>query len=203
MQQFAQYQDDEMITLSNDENVDLLLQDKNIEIYENVLSKSLIKSKIVIAVSLVLPFLLSTRFFIIDLYVESISNATTSTISIITFCSLIWGSIITFTTVWLGDKFGHDKMLLIAFIVTVIGVFLESIANNLLIFFIGFFISRVQFLGIAFAYLAFILPHKYAIKHMAIFYSLASIIYLVGPIITGIVVNYINYRSVFILNVII
>eukprot|EP01084_Bolivina_argentea_P077042 139676_1 len=195
---------------SQDEKADFLINDQHImdrmqnqDKYEEILQKSINKVKIVIMLSMMVPFLGSTRVFVMELYVKSISNADTSIISTIIFASFIWFAIISFIVTSLGDKCGHDTMLLFAFLFTTIGVFVESSATTLYIFTIGLFIGRVAIRGLGIAYIAYILPHKYAIQYMSTLFTAASIVYLSGPLIAAFISDCTNYRNVFWINFII
>eukprot|EP01084_Bolivina_argentea_P250396 419489_1 len=185
------------------EKYDKTEQEQEQEKYDKILEESCQKTRVVIGISFIVPFGASTRYYIMEIYMKSISSMNTSIISSIIFSGFMWYALASFIAASLGDKFGHDKMLLIVFLFNAIGVFIESIANDLLIFSIGYFINRIAIMQIIMAYIAFVLPHKYAIRYMSTYFSISAIIYLLGPIITGCTVDILNYNSVFWLNFII
>eukprot|EP01084_Bolivina_argentea_P273629 466141_1 len=145
----------------------------------------------------------TSRYFIFQLYAKELCNNSTSTISTIIFAAFVWYAISTFTLTQLGDKWNHDKVFLIALTVQVIGLLFESFATNLTLLSIGFFITKTDLEAIAMAYITWILPHNIAVKYLSRLFIYESIAYLLGPIIAGICSQYLSYRSVFFVNLII
>eukprot|EP01084_Bolivina_argentea_P129517 228729_1 len=194
---------DDINLLANSYNLTNEEKEQYNSIYDSILKRCIFKVRIVICVSFGIVFTTSSRAFIIESYIQSISSLTIFDISSIIFAAYIWGALITFIMTTLGDKYGHDTLLLITYTLTTIGIFLESITTNLIIFVIGFFITRIAVISVGTAYIAFLLPHKYAVKHVSQLFTCISMAYLLGPMIAGIITDYINFRFVFWLNFII
>ena len=174
------------------------------EKYNQILKKSINKVRILMMIVLAAPLLISTRHYVIFLYIQQLNtqfyDKQYEIITTLVFLGFILKSLTTLIIAKYSDKFGHDKSLLIALCFIFIGVFMESMAPNLLIFFIGYFVSRIAIQQIIMSYFAWILPHKYAISYMATSFTISSAIYLVGPLISGFIADFIDYSAVFWLN---
>ena len=195
-----------MISKQNEENpfLDAPQSDppqSNIDEYNKVLQESLNKTKIVIFVAISQIFWASSMYPIYILYIESISpETTTSQISLLMFIGNIYYGLFSLIYISASDKYGHDKLLILAFFINTLGGLLMAISNDIWLYIIGYFIATAPAISVGFAYIPSILPHKYAVRYCASLWTSSSVIYLLGPIIGSIIVNYSNYRTVYFVN---
>ena len=187
----------------NDENNPLVKvqQEDKLDEYNKVLQEALNKSKIVIFVVCSEAFLAGSMYPIIVLYIQSFSpETTTSFISMLMFAGLIYYAFSSVIYTSLCDKYGHDKLFIIALFFGLFGLLFKSFAQNIWIYLIGHFVNKFPVISIGFAYIPKILPHKYAVRYCALLWTITATIYLLGPVTGSIIANYMNYRAVYYAN---
>merc|ERR1712048_1224842 len=105
----------------------------------------------------------------IFLFIQSFaSSVTTGQISVLLFAASMWASITNITMTGCGDKIGHDKMYIFCTLFAFIGLSIQAISTSFGVFALGEFLYRVPNKSITFAYLASVLPHKFAVRYCGI-----------------------------------
>ena len=171
--------------------------------YNKALKQALSKAKFTIFLVCTEPFLAGSMYPIIVLYIQSFSpQTTTSFISMLMFAGMIYYAFSSVIYTSLCDKYGHDKLFIIAKFFGALGLLFKAMAQNIWIYTIGHFINKLPGISIGFAYLPKILPHKYAVRYCGLLWTITAVFYLMGPIIGSIIANYMDYRAVYYTNTI-
>ena len=167
---------------------------------QEILQDSIKAIKYVMICAVISDFTYSSTFSVWYLYASDFGDSTP-----ISIVWLLYGGFFTICIAGLlypcfSDSIGYDKTIILMLFVSTIGILGQSLASNFLILSSFFIISQVDTLAIALAYIAWILPHKYAVKYTSYLYSLMFIGYLSGPILAGLITYYVNFRTVFWIN---
>ena len=101
----------------------------------------------------------------------------------------LFGAVMALLYSSIADYLGYDKMMVILLTLKFIGVFLECIGIDISILVLGYLLTTLAVIFVCYAYIAWILPHKYSIAYTALFYSLYTLSYLSGAMI-GSVLSY-------------
>eukprot|EP01084_Bolivina_argentea_P084686 153116_1 len=150
---------------------------------------------------LCIPFALigSMRWYIWILYAQDLGEYNHTKLAFVVYASyfvqgcgsMLWATI--------GDKYQYDKIATILAIINVCAAVIESIAPTFNILVIGtMLLASSRGVGaLSIAFVAKYLPNDYAIKYTSYLYALAASAYLVGPVISGIIVHFFGYRAVY------
>ena len=165
-----------------------------------VLIDSINTIKYVIICAVIGKFAYSSRFSVWYLYAHEFDDSTPTNIVWVLYAGFFNICIVGLFYPCLSDSIGYDKTMMIMLIILSIGIFGECIATNFIFLSVFFVISQVEITAIALAYIAWILPHKYSIQYTSNLYTWIVIGYLLGPIVSGLLTYFVNYRVVFWVN---
>ena len=167
---------------------------------QEILQNSINAVKFVIVCAVMADFTYSSRFSVWYLYANQFDDSTPITIVWVLYAGFFTICIVGLFFPWMSDSIGYDKVMVIMLITSTIGILGESIAMNFIFLSVFFVISQVEIFAISLAYIAWILPHKYAVEYTTKLYSFMVIGYLSGPILAGLLSYFVSYRSVFWIN---
>eukprot|EP01084_Bolivina_argentea_P301468 520104_1 len=169
---------------------------------ELVLSESINIVYYITCVGMCGCFSYASRFAIWYLYAREFNDSTETEIAWALYGGYFALLIVGLVFPCLSDTIGYDTVIIIKLIIQCIGIFGECIAMNFIFLSCFFILSQVHLLTICLSYIAWILPHQYAIKYTSHFYSLYAITYLIGPISAGILSYFFEYRTIFYINLV-
>eukprot|EP01083_Nonionella_stella_P012863 36315_1 len=182
---------------SESDEKDPFMGDASSDKYEQILCQSVLKVKWIIFLTIAEPLLSGSLYPITALYVQSISDTTTAEVSLLMFIGMIYYALSILIYTSLSDKYGHDTLFILSFLFVGIGLLLQAIASHIVVFLIGFFVSKIPTISVGFVYIPTVLPHKYAVRYCALLWTVCSVVYLVGPTIGAFVAHYLSYRAVY------
>eukprot|EP01084_Bolivina_argentea_P319944 555002_1 len=134
-----------------------------------------------------------------------------TSIDIMLYIGYVCNAISSLTNGILSDKFGCDKMLTFIVLLWEIGFLLQAFAVNIASFFamnvntanmefivysIGWIIFNLGggYVTVPFAYIAKMIPHKKAILYQSRIYASIFCAVCIGPVISGLIADYLSYQ---------
>eukprot|EP01084_Bolivina_argentea_P085904 155290_1 len=177
--------------------------DGNGSSYFDVLKLSIKSTRYFFILTGIAAFLNSSRSTIWVEYANSFHDSSMQSISWILFIDSVLLGIFGLFFASLGDYIGFDKSITIKVLFIVLGTILEAIATNFKMLSAGVLLSQTASLYVSLAYVAWILPEKYAKKQISLLYAIAGFSYLIGSVFSGILYKIFgNYQIIFIINAI-
>eukprot|EP01084_Bolivina_argentea_P194065 332934_1 len=170
-----------------------------VEMYNKILSKSILSVKHCMLLGILYSFFHSGRASIYILYANQF-NPPPIGLYFLLYGFCFWNGVASLLYCNIGNQYGYDWTLMINLLLQCIGVLLESLSINFWMLFVGIITAQVSRTTLIMAYMQWILPLKYSKRYTSYCYTAITLSYLLGSSLSGIISYFVSYRMVFIIN---